>query len=62
MVKLSSVLTKTGRQSLNSNSGVYIFQSSGLLGNTLFEGVCIRLSLHCHNNVMTPVINMKESI
>ena len=24
--------------------------------NTLFERVCIRLSLRCHNHVMTPVL------
>ncbi len=28
--------------------------------NTLFEGVCIRLTWHLHNHDMTHVINMKE--
>jgi len=31
-------------------------------GNTLFEGVCIRLSWHCHKHDIPPVMNMKESL
>jgi len=31
-------------------------------GNTLFEGVCIRMTLHCHKHDITPVMNMKESL
>jgi len=29
-----------------------------LMGNTLFEGVCIRLTRHCHKHDITPVMNM----
>jgi len=29
-------------------------------GNTLLEGVCIRLTRHLHNHDMTYVMNMKE--
>jgi len=36
--------------------------SSDGYGNTLFEGVCIRLTWHCHKHDITPVMNMKESI
>ena len=31
-------------------------------GYTLFEGVCLKLSLDCHNHLMTAVMNMKESL
>jgi len=30
------------------------------LGNTLLEGVCIRLTWHLHNHDMTYDMNMKE--
>jgi len=33
-----------------------------LFVNTLFEGVCIRLTWHCHKHDTTPVMNMKESL
>jgi len=29
-------------------------------GNTLIEGVCIRLTWHLHNHDLTYVMNMKE--
>jgi len=31
-----------------------------IFGNTLLEGVCIRLTRHLHNHDMTHVMNMKE--
>jgi len=31
-------------------------------GNTLLEGVCIRLTWHLHNRDMTYVLNMKEGL
>jgi len=34
-------------------------QTVAIKGNTLFEGVCIRLTWHIHNHDMTHVMNMK---
>jgi len=39
---------------------VYSTDLIKLFGNTLLEGVCIRLTSNLHNHDMTYVINMKE--
>jgi len=38
----------------------YYWISRIIIGNTLLEGVCIRLTLQLHNHDMTYVMNMKE--